>query len=72
MLLELPRWKIISIKERENKVHIKDYLFNKERVYMIPNLSSAKLDGDDLVAHTHKGKIMRIRLPSGSRRFVAE
>ena len=72
MSLKIPRWKIIDIKKEEHKVLVKDHLFNKVRVYMIPNLTTAKLDKNYLKVNTHTGKLMSIELPSGSRRFVTE
>ena len=66
------RWEIVGIHLKEQKVFVKDSLFKKVRVYVVPNITSAHLEGDHLKVNTHTGKIMRIVLPSGSRGFVLD
>ena len=72
MFVEISRWKILDIKQDEHKVLVKDHLFNKVRTYMIPNIKTANLDKDHLNVNTKAGKLMRIKLPSGSRRFIID
>jgi hypothetical protein len=70
MVSKPPRWNIIDIKEQEHKIIVHDSLFNKARTYVVPNLTTANLYEDRLYVNTNSGKLMRIDLPSGSRRFV--